>query len=80
MNKVRYGIIEETYVLDNIRRTSYGVAAYEDLGKEGIYAVVMQIGDICSDREKLLTFIESCNQLDLSLIHLRDAVDDFLAE
>ena len=80
MKSVMYGIIEETYALGDAARTSYGIAAYAHVETDGTAVVVERIGDITSDREKLSAFVESCNCLDLSVIHLREAVEDFLAE
>ena len=80
MKSVTYGIIEETYALGDAARTSYGIAAYAHAETDGTGAVIERIGDVTSDRERLSAFVKTCNRLDLSVIHLREAVEDFLAE
>lgn len=80
MNDIKYGMIEEIYFLDDIRRKTYGIAAYANSEKDGTATVIAAINDICHDRSKLAEFVESCNRLELSLEHLYDAVDDFVAD
>ena len=74
-----YEMTEETYSLETNTRISYGIAAYAD-SKDGSTATIIDvIRDITSDKQALLALITSCNQLNLSLIHLREVIDDFLA-
>lgn len=46
----------------------------------GIRCGGMEIADISCDREKLAKLVDLCNHLALDPIHLRDVVEDFLAE
>jgi hypothetical protein len=80
MSNIIYGLIEETCFLDNTVRITYGVAAYANSREDGTATVVAAVCDICSDRSRLEEFIDSCNRLELSLIHLNDVIDDFLAD
>ena len=80
MNSVTYGITEERYTLGGVCRLSYGVAAYSHPQTDGTATVVTAIRDITGDKEKLSKFVQICNQLELSVEHLHDAVEDFLAE
>lgn len=72
---VTYEMIEESIEYGDSRRISYGIAVYA-----GTDNMVASIHDITSDREKLAAFIGQCNQLELSLVHLADVIEDFLAE
>ena len=78
--KTTYGIIEEKHNINGGERISYGVAAYADCFTDGSALVVETVSDISSDRESIEEFVDKCNSLSLSPEHLRDAVEDFLAE
>ena len=80
MNSVTYGIVEKTYVLENVVRVSYGIAAYQTADNEGMASLSATIHDITNDKEKLMAFVETCNRLSLSIVHLSDVVEDFLAK
>ena len=80
MNEITYGISEEKYTLGNDRRTSYGIVAYADTKASGTAIIVASVNDITDDETRLLGFVEMCNRNQLSLIHLYDAVEDFLAD
>lgn len=77
---VTYGITEERYAFGSGFRISYGIAAYADAETDGTASIQLSIRDIISDRERLQTLVQSYNRLKLSTEHLRDAVDDFLAD
>lgn len=78
MTDITYGVTEEKYSLGDSSRISYGIAAYADADIDGTATVVASVNDITDDRERLSQFVELCNQLQLSLCHLLDAVEDFL--
>ena len=80
MNEITYGISEEKYTLGNDRRTSYGIVAYADTKASGTAIIVASVNDITDDESKLSDFVDMCNRNELSLIHLSDAVEDFLAD
>ncbi len=76
--KVTYGVIQEIYSLNGNTRISYGIAAYANADKDGSATVVEAVHDITSDEARLQTLSNLCNSLELSAIHLRDVVEDFL--
>jgi len=41
--------------------------------------IIAMISDISSDEGKIFELVEKCNALELSLCHLNDVVEDFLA-
>ena len=80
MSELYYGIVEEKYSLNGNTRIGYGVAAYAGKESEDIPTVIAAVNDVSCNREKLIGFIRNCNAMQLSLIHLNDAIEDFLAE
>ena len=56
---------------DNISYTGYGIDIYE---KQKCFS----IKDITTNKEDLISLIEKCNRLKLSVIHINDVVRDFL--
>ena len=80
MSELHYGIVEEKYSLNGNTRVAYGVAVYAGKESDDIATVIAAVNDVSCDREKLIGFIKNCNEMKLSLIHLNDAVEDFLAE
>ncbi len=75
-----YGIVEERYIFRNNWRVSYGIVAYADIESDGSATIVGAVHDITSDYFKLYGLVQECNSLLLSLNHLIDVVEDFLAE
>ena len=80
MITVTYGITEEKYTLGQQTRTSYGIAAYSNSETDGTATVIASVHGISEDKEKLLKLVQTCNCLELSVIHLRDVIEDFLGE
>lgn len=76
---ITYGITEEIYSIGTASRTSYGIAAYADADEDSLATIVAFIPDIISDKQSLSELVLLCNRLKLSLIHLNDVVEDFLA-
>lgn len=74
-----YKLIEETESSGANTRISYGIAAYADSKDGSIATMIATIHDITSDKQALTEFVALCNRLELSMIHLREAIDDFLA-
>ena len=79
MPSITYGVIEEIYSLSCSSRRSYGIAVYSDSPGDGFATVLASVNDISSDREKLEELVQICNRTELSLIHLNDIINDFLA-
>ena len=80
MSEFIYGIREEIYELQGEYRKSYGIAVYESTREEKTATVLESIADITPDREKLLCLVEKCNILEISPIHLKDIIEDFMLE
>ena len=78
MKNITYGIVKETYCLGRSARISYGIAAYASA--EDTATVLAYIGDITSNEEKLLKLVLRCNEFELSLLHFKDVVEDFINE
>ena len=78
VNKVTYGISEESYVLNNDCRVSYGIVIYANADQDGTAMIIDSIRDISSDKEKIALLVDECNRHKLSPIHLRDVIDDFI--
>ncbi len=76
---ITYGLTEELYALGTNSRVSYGVAAYCDADKDGTATIVASVHDVTANKQALMNFVSLCNRLELSPIHLKDAIDDFLA-
>ena len=80
MSDVVYGIREEIYELQDDRRVSYGIVVYDNTDGENTYTVLESIGDITSDKDKLIRLVEECNISELSPIHLKEIIEDFMLE
>lgn len=75
-----YDIIEEIYVLEDYRRYSYGIAAYDHSITESTAYIIAAIRDISPNKAEIAKLVELCNRLKLSPIHLNDVVEDFLSK
>ena len=78
MRGVTYGIVKESYCLNGKTRVSYGIAAYAAV--DGTATVLAHICDITSNKEKLDELVLRCNQFELSILHLKDVIEDFISE
>ncbi len=58
---------------------SYGIVFTPNTSASEFYSSI-RISDITVDYAKISALVALCNQLELSPIHLRDVVEDFLAE
>jgi len=58
-------------------RIGYGIAAVYDC--DDCTVVLQSFTDVCTDKNAVQMLVERCNALELSLCHLPDVVDDFLA-
>ncbi len=76
---IKYGITEEVYSLGNDRRVSYGIAAYAEADNDGTATIVASVHDVTANKKALMKFVLLCNTLELSVIHLNDVVENFLA-
>ena len=76
---VTYGVTEEIYSFGGNSRKTYGIAVYADSQLDGTATVLAAFNDITSDKARLEELVQACNRSELSLIHLNDVIDDFLA-
>lgn len=80
MNRIRYALVEEKYENDNKDvRISYGIVAFSNMEEDGPTTIVASVRDITNDKDGICKLIKHCNRLNLSVIHLNDIVEDFLA-
>lgn len=64
-----YIITQEEKKIEGIVRTTYGIQC------DG-----MIIDDVSTNKEKVIRLIDKLNRYELSSCHLRDAVEDFIAD
>ncbi len=74
----RYLMIRETYVDGEQTRIGYGIAAVLDY--DGCTMVTESFMDLCPDSTPVERLVKYCNELKLDVMHLSEAVDDFLAD
>lgn len=80
MSGITYALVEEKYESENNdNRISYGIVACSNVGTDGTATIVASVLDITNDKRRICALIKCCNDLNLSLIHLNDVVEDFLA-
>ena len=77
---VSYGVIEEKYTADGQARTWYGIAAYSDLKQCGTGAIIASVHEITGDLEQITELVKKCNDCHLSVEHLVEVIEDFLAQ
>lgn len=78
MKNITYGIIDEVYSVEADSRVAYGIAAYVNADGNSTATIVASVHDITTDRNSLEDLVLKCNRLELSLIHMNDAIEDFL--
>lgn len=80
MSGITYALVEEKYLGENYEnRISYGIVACSNVETDGISTIVASVRDVTNDRRSICALIKRCNDLNLSVIHLNDVVEDFLA-
>lgn len=75
---VRYAVIRERHGFDHCSYVSCGLAAYADRTHDENPVAV--IHDVTTDLQALTCLTEKCNRLHLSVLHMHDIIEDFLAE
>ena len=75
MNNIKYSVIESRASLVLPFQITYGISAHDTSPKN---TVIAYIGDITSDKKSLEHLVVLCNREKLSLIHLKDIVEDFI--
>lgn len=77
MNIVYYKINEKNLVGENDKKyISYGVDCFES--ENGFESLITQIIDISTDFSTVQKFVSLINEMKLSDVQLRDAVEDFI--
>ena len=70
-----YEVIENLYKNGEKIRIAFGIAAIESVNK----TVLESYPDLSINFDLVENLVNTCNRLELSIIHLRDVVEDFLA-
>ncbi len=79
MTTISYQPIKEEYKCGEQCRISYGIAAYAHEAETQTATVVASVHDLSASFAEVLALTELCNRQDLSVLHLRDVAEDFLA-
>lgn len=74
---IQYTVTEEVLTdQDAGTYTTYGIQADQVEGERRQCAA--KISDICLTRKRVEDLVETCNRLQLDVMHLCDVVDDFI--
>ena len=76
--QIFYKLIKGNYTLEGNSYISYGIAAYKYDERKKKRVKLLYIEDITLNKKKLMRLVKDCNDLELSLIHIYDVVEDFL--
>ena len=72
----RYGFIETKFE----QKICFGIAAIDaNCDAQETATILKSYINLSSNRQSVISFVETCNRLHLSLIHFQDAVHDFIA-
>lgn len=78
METEQYIWIESSYSANGVLYTTYGIA-YADFS-DGVPVILEAIPDLSTNQDRVQHLAALCTELRLSPMHLRDVIDDFLAE
>ncbi len=78
MNRISYAIIQEEYGIPTHSHISYGLAAYVETDGAEMPTILATVSNITSRRADLEALADLCNRLELSIVHMRDVVEDFM--
>ena len=73
-----YILIESTIPCITGNRICYGIALCDEYDNTTV--ILDSVTDVTSDKVTMEQFVDRCNSLQLSPLHLHDAVYDFLAQ
>ncbi len=79
MEAVTFGSRKEEYTFGDSSRIAYGIVAYADAEIGGTFTVIASVSDISAEKESAERLAELCNANQVSVEHLQDIVDDYLA-
>ena len=80
MTPITYEIIEEIRLIDAELQKTYGIVAYLKDQNHSKVICLSFIKDITTDKDRLSQLVQKCNSYHLSLLHLKDVVEDFLCD
>ena len=69
---MKYSLVEGTYLIDGEAHIGYGIGYTENS--------VLSFEDLTLNPIAVEKLVKLCNELNLSPIHLKDVVEDFLIE
>lgn len=78
MSSIIYEVTEDTYLIDGELKQIYGIAVYSNDKNNAKKTLLKAINNITTDKYKLSQLAKACNSCNLSPIHLKDIVEDFL--
>ena len=78
MINVTYKITEGTHGSEDGVSKSYGIAVFANIDMNETTSVLASIQDITTDRDALDELVNLCNSMELSPLHIRDVIEDFL--
>lgn len=76
MNAISYITVKQEIREGSAARTCYGIAAA--ISYDGCVQLMQCYDDLSDDIEPIRRFVETCNELQLEIIHFADVVEDFL--
>lgn len=71
--KTRFELISSFEDTEEGTKEVYGISAYDENGAE-----IFTMNDITCDGEALKELIDVCNRSGLSIVHIRDIINDFV--
>ena len=77
MEKTVYGLLCSRLTFPGGVRDTYGIALCEQSAGECV--ILASAVDLTCDRAVAERLVETCNRLDLSPVHFREVIEDFLA-
>ena len=69
---MKYSLVKGTYLIDGEAHIGYGISYTENSA--------LSFEDLTLNPIAVAKLVKLCNELDLSPIHLKDVVEDFLIE
>ncbi len=77
-NSNSYGVLKQEYELGGICRISYGIVVYDNSAEDDSAVIIDTIADVSEDYAKISELVGLCNENELSVLHIRDVIEDFL--
>ena len=74
----KYIVVQSEYKSGNKSLIEYGIALIEEYDET--FAILDVIPNVSLDAAEIKNLVKLCNQAQLDPIHLKDVIDDFLAD